>query len=377
MKGGKNLRIAALASSRGGGDWHPTFALASGLRLRGHDVAIICDYSVSDLIGPTPLRVVLVPAQPANRNREGERDGAEKGEPDPLLHWANSAMPVLEKVFSCWKPNLILSPLMGMRLAIALSNRNQVPWCLVNPSFYFGENPRHTWEDDFHPRARDRFRTLFGPLSRRANIVLHSTLPEFDIAPELPPNHFMVGPILWDGPLRLSSVKRASNTILLSVSTAPQDDELRFIRAALQGLATQNLEVTLTFPSASRPLIDAEHVGRATLLSFVPHSHILPRINVHISHGGHGTVMRDLAHGVPMVLVPWDRDQPGVSARAVRLGVGLAVQRDSCSAKAISECVANVLGDNRFHKRAESFSQLMQSRDSVRTAAAIIEDLVS
>jgi UDP:flavonoid glycosyltransferase YjiC (YdhE family) len=47
----------------------------------------------------------------------------------------------------------------------------------------------------------------------------------------------------------------------------------------------------------------------------VPHAEVLKRVCLLVSHAGHGVVLRALYDGVPMVLVSWGRDQPGVAAR--------------------------------------------------------------
>jgi UDP:flavonoid glycosyltransferase YjiC (YdhE family) len=45
----------------------------------------------------------------------------------------------------------------------------------------------------------------------------------------------------------------------------------------------------------------------------VPHAKVLKRSCLLVSHAGHGVVLKALYYGVPMVLVPWGRDQTGAS----------------------------------------------------------------
>ena len=47
-----------------------------------------------------------------------------------------------------------------------------------------------------------------------------------------------------------------------------------------------------------------------------------------VTHGGLGTVLRALAHGVPQLLLPLGRDQHVNAARVARLGAGLVVEPD-------------------------------------------------
>ncbi len=58
-----------------------------------------------------------------------------------------------------------------------------------------------------------------------------------------------------------------------------------------------------------------------------------------VGHAGHGSVMKALWGGVPMVLVPWTRDQPGVAARAECLGVAKVVRRQELSEESLRQTV--------------------------------------
>ncbi len=77
----------------------------------------------------------------------------------------------------------------------------------------------------------------------------------------------------------------------------------------------------------------------------VSHSAVLERGALLVSHAGHGSVMKALWHGRPMVLVPWGRDQPGVAARAAALGVAGVVQRDEASEETLSVAIDRALTD--------------------------------
>jgi hypothetical protein len=56
---------------------------------------------------------------------------------------------------------------------------------------------------------------------------------------------------------------------------------------------------------------------------FVPQSLVLAHADVVVAHGGSGTVIGALSHGVPVVLLPMGADQPDNAARCAALGVGL------------------------------------------------------
>ncbi len=53
---------------------------------------------------------------------------------------------------------------------------------------------------------------------------------------------------------------------------------------------------------------------------YIPQAEVLPRCRAVISHGGSGSVLGALAHGLPMVLIPIGADQPLNGDRAAELG---------------------------------------------------------
>jgi UDP:flavonoid glycosyltransferase YjiC (YdhE family) len=66
------------------------------------------------------------------------------------------------------------------------------------------------------------------------------------------------------------------------------------------------------------------HVAR-----YVPHTPVLERAICVICHAGMGITQKALAHGVPVVAVPFGRDQPEVARRVevARAGVRLPANR--------------------------------------------------
>src|SRR5204862_434107 len=54
-----------------------------------------------------------------------------------------------------------------------------------------------------------------------------------------------------------------------------------------------------------------------------PHRAVLPSARLVVAHGGHGTTMKALACGVPLLTVPLGRDQADIAARVVEAGAGL------------------------------------------------------
>src|SRR5207245_5393392 len=114
----------------------------------------------------------------------------------------------------------------------------------------------------------------------------------------------------------------------------------------------------------------------ARLEPTVSHSAVLERGALLVSHAGHGSVMKALWHGRPMVLVPWGRDQPGVAARAAALGVAEVVPRDEALEGTLSEAIDRALSDEAMRESASRHGSRLRTTDPQAMAASLIETLL-
>jgi UDP:flavonoid glycosyltransferase YjiC (YdhE family) len=108
----------------------------------------------------------------------------------------------------------------------------------------------------------------------------------------------------------------------------------------------------------------------------VSHSAVLERAALLVSHAGHGSVMKALWHGRPMVLIPWGRDQPGVAARAEALGVAEVVPREHATPETIGAAVTRSLVDQEMGRRAAKHSARLRATNPPADAAAHLASLL-
>jgi MGT family glycosyltransferase len=266
-----------------------------------------------------------------------------------------------------------------MSLADSLAANAGVPWCFVNPGFYFGQNSTRHWDEDYYgiPIQWLAESCLF-PLAKQADMVLHATDREFDFQPSLlPSNHHYVGFLLWEPSEQVPEYIEQSGDpwALVTLSTAPQREEFTLARSALQALADQPVRTLLTLPAEVNAQELGEIPGNVTLAGYLPHTPVLERSLIVISHAGHGLVSKALFHGVPMVLLPWDRDQPGVAARAKRLGVARVVPRPDVNSDTVRQAVAAVVDEPRYRETAITVSTRLKQTDAVDAACRLVEKL--
>ena len=100
----------------------------------------------------------------------------------------------------------------------------------------------------------------------------------------------------------------------------------------------------------SRPL--ARVPSNVHVVESAPHGAVLPHVDLVITHGGHGTVIRALAGGVPVMVVPISRDQPDNAARVVHHGVGIKVSKRSSPEK-FAAAIRRALADDALRARAD------------------------
>jgi UDP:flavonoid glycosyltransferase YjiC (YdhE family) len=94
-----------------------------------------------------------------------------------------------------------------------------------------------------------------------------------------------------------------------------------------------------------------------------------------IGHGGLGTVLRALAHGVPQLMLPLGRDQAFNAGRVEQLGAGIEVSADA-GPQRIRRAVDALLGDERYQAAATLAARRIAADEPDRAAAEALERLV-
>ena len=121
--------------------------------------------------------------------------------------------------------------------------------------------------------------------------------------------------------------------------------EVQLAEAVLEALSDQNVRVLLTIPNEELQARIDDVPSNARVEGYVPHSEVLRQASLFIGHSGHGSVMKAIYHGVPMVLVPWGRDQPGVAARADKLGVAQIVEREDLNKESLERAIHETINN--------------------------------
>jgi UDP:flavonoid glycosyltransferase YjiC (YdhE family) len=378
--------ILVVITARGGGDWPPVLALARGLVERRHRVSVLCDEQTRTAVQATGLDAIALPPELAQSEyfaRHAQQIGTIDGTPRmvyPLRGWSEACLPFVRREFEWRVPDVVVSSLFGLPLSNLISSTWSVPCCFVNPAYYFGDNSARSWEEDFAEPSRTAFREDFAPLMGDASLVLHATDSALDFLPaQLPANHHYAGPLLWDLPRETPEfIEHPGHSwVLIGLSTIPQPGDLDMARMAIDALRDEPGRILVTLAETH----EREHLGplpdNVYVTDYVPHSQVLSKCRLVVSHAGHGTVIKSLYYGVPMVLIPLGRDQPGVAARAAAAGVAEDVGREDQTPDRIAEAIRRTVHDSSYRNAAMRFARRLQADSQVERACRLIEELAA
>lgn len=208
---------------------------------------------------------------------------------------------------------------------------------------------------------------------RRARRQLVMTSAQFDFPCTLPADATYVGPVL-DEPIWAEAagwIPPAGHAplVLVGMSSTFQD-QVGCLQRVVDGLSALPVRGVVTTGPAIDPAVLRANAN-VTILSTAPHRLILREAALVVTHGGHGTVMKALAAGVPMVLLPHGRDQADTAVRVTTRGAGIMLKRTARSS-AIAGAVRQVLATASYRAAARRLG------DAVRQDAdsdAVIREL--
>jgi UDP:flavonoid glycosyltransferase YjiC (YdhE family) len=145
----------------------------------------------------------------------------------------------------------------------------------------------------------------------------------------------------------------------------------------LAGLGELPVAVVATVGSNLDPAVLGRVPENARVERYVPQSAILPRASAVACHGGSGSVLGTLAHGLPLVLLPMGADQPLNAERCAALGVGRVLDVIAATPEDVREAVSTVLSEPSYRVAAERLRDEFAALPGPEYAVALLEELVA
>jgi MGT family glycosyltransferase len=212
-----------------------------------------------------------------------------------------------------------------------------------------------------------------------AERILVLTSETFDPASAfVPGNVRYVGPVLddpaWVGSWPSPWPPDASEPIVLVGMSSIYQDQGPLLQRVIDALSTLEVRAVVTLGR----MLEASDVVPApnvTVVQSAPHAEIVAGASVVVTACGHGTVMKTLEAGVPMVCIPMGRDQDATAARVVELGAGLLLPPSAATAD-IRRAVDEVLRDEAYRSHALALGSRMAAEHRPMDVVLQLENLV-
>lgn len=213
---------------------------------------------------------------------------------------------------------------------------------------------------------------LHGGLSDRLCLV--GTFPQLEYPRQWPPEVRVVGPLLWEPPYHEIALPQGDEPLVLVASSTAQDPDHALLRAAVEGLGAEPVRVVAAINR--KPFWHwVEVPDNAQLVEWVSYSRTMPRCGAVITHAGHGTVVRALASGAPVLAVPHSGDMGENAARVDWAGVGARLPWGLLSPRTLRWALRRVLASPSMAARARELAQWAAANDGASRAAELVEEL--
>jgi UDP:flavonoid glycosyltransferase YjiC (YdhE family) len=145
----------------------------------------------------------------------------------------------------------------------------------------------------------------------------------------------------------------------------------------LAGLGQLPVQVVATVGSELDPAALGSPPPNVRLQRYVPQSEILAHASAVVCHGGSGSVLGALAHGIPLVLLPMGADQPQNAERCAALGAGRVLEVVALTPEDVREAVSAVLSEPSYRDAAERLRDELAGLPGAEHAAALVERLAA
>ena len=212
-----------------------------------------------------------------------------------------------------------------------------------------------------------------GGISRELALV--ATFPQL----EYPRHHWepgvrVTGPLLWEASHPDVELPPGDEPLVLIAPSTAQDPEARMLAAALHGLAGEAVRVIAT-TNRRAPVGPLTVPANARVVDWLSSARTMPQCAAVVCHAGHGTVVRALACGVPVVGCPAAGDMAENAARVAWAGCGVSLPRRLVTPRGIRLAVRKLLAEPAHARAAARLQAWAERHDGGAIAAAQLERL--
>lgn len=370
----------------GNGHFEPLAPIARAAAAAGHEIAFAARHALVPAVkaagfaifpterpsGGPPKRMPLLPLDPEREDRDlrdGFADRLARIRAGELLALAGE-----------WRPDLIVCDEVDFGAMVA-AERLGLPYAsvlviaagsFVRPALVAEPLLRLRAEHGLPPDP------TMAMLSRY--LVLSPCPPSYrDSAFPLPATAHAIRPTLllpaelpaWQPPVG------AAPLVYFTLGTVFNVESGDLFARVLAGLRELPIRVVATVGREIDPAEFGAQPAGIQIEQFVPQALVLPHCALMVSHGGSGSVVGALAHGLPLVLVPMGADQPHNAARCASLGLARWLDPIAATPGQVRDAAAAVLAGLPYRRAAEAMRDEIAALPGPEHAVALLERLAA
>jgi MGT family glycosyltransferase len=213
----------------------------------------------------------------------------------------------------------------------------------------------------------------------RRLLVLTSRSFDFAARASLPSNVVYVGPQLddpsWAEPWTSPWPAGASEPLVVVALGSTFQNQRDLTQRMIDALGALPVRGLVTLGGVFAPS-EFRLPANIVAVESAPHRAVLPAARLVVAHGGHGTTMKALACGVPLLATPLGRDQADIAARVVEAGAGLRLS-PRARVPAIRRAIARLLDEPTFTASARRLAAEIHRDVSADRAVHELEELAA
>ena len=164
-------------------------------------------------------------------------------------------------------------------------------------------------------------------------------------------------------------------TVYLTLGTIYNMESGDLFRRVIVGLRDLPINLIVTVGRDIDPDELGAQPANVRVERFIPQATLLPHCDLVVSHGGSGSVLGALAHGLPMVLIPMGADQPLNAARCQALGVAQVLDAVATTPQMARAAVSRGLASSASRVTAERIRAEIAALPGPRHAVELLDRL--
>jgi UDP:flavonoid glycosyltransferase YjiC (YdhE family) len=191
----------------------------------------------------------------------------------------------------------------------------------------------------------------------------------------LPPKHSMnkdfVAPE-WFARVRAESASTAAGkagrrrVVIVAQGTIANDPN-DLIVPTLRGLAHRDDVLVVAILGRRGATLEVETPANAIVADYFPYDPVLEHADVFVANGSYGVFGHCVSHGVPMVLGGESEDKADMGQRGAWAGFAVNLQTQRPAPEAIERALDEVLGDDKYKRRAMELKKEAEEFDALAT----------